>query len=143
MKKFLIVPALVAALAFPATASATSFDLAGNVNPSGTVSMTVKKRNGKYKVTNLAFVEIPITCHGTKYTSSPTSTSFVYKVNDKNKFGATLTNGSAFLKVHGKLSHHGKHAEGTVRNYGDGVLTNAGTQNNCDTGTLNWSADKI
>jgi hypothetical protein len=145
MKRLLIGIGVVAAIGLPATASASSTDLAGNINPSGTISMTVKKKNGHTKVVKLIWHNLPVSCNSGDYTASGDSTGFVFKVNKQNEFGATLTNQSqtATAKIAGKLKNHGTKATGTIRQQGQ-VLTDAnGTQAGCDSGKDDWSAEKV
>ena len=144
MKRLLIGIGVVAAMGFPATASASSTDLGGDIDPSGTISMTVKKGNHGTKVTNLEWHGLPVSCDAGDYTAGGQTGTFAFKVKN-GQFGAKLFNGAhdSSVKITGKLTNHGHKAHGTIRQQGH-VLTEAnGSQNNCDSGTKDWSAAKV
>ena len=144
MKKFvtsLAVGALGVALVLPASATASKRHLAGQVDPSGTVSMNVIKRNGKTKVVRWKAFGVPISCNEGNTTAGANTTGFIFKVHN-GRFGAVLANNAetATLTVHGKLKNHNRRAVGTMRIQGSSVLTDDGQRTNCDTGTRDWHA---
>lgn len=145
MKRLLIGIGVVAAIGLPATASASSTDLAGNIDPSGTITMTVKKGNNGTKVVKLIWHNLPVMCNSGNYTASGDTTGFAFKVNRQNEFGATLTNAghTATAKIEGKLKNHGTKATGTIRNQGQVLTDSNGSQAGCDSGKRDWSAQKV
>jgi hypothetical protein len=138
LKRVLVSVVAVAALAIPAQAVASSKKYVGGVNPSGDFSFTVKKKNGKKKVKNPTFIEVPTHCDQGNVT---TSGKLAFSVKLKHKeFTAVgqLPGGSVTVVGH----VNGNNASGTIQVLGASPIDGDGTGSGCDTGELSWSASR-
>jgi hypothetical protein len=147
MRTKLFAGALAVALVLPATAFASKVNLEGKVDTGGTISMASKHsaKTGKYKVINLVFSGVKIHCTAQNSTVGADTSGYVFKVAKDGTFGATLVPNSGAdnkLKISGKLTHHGTKAAGTLQLKGDGVATDDGQLDGCNTGKRDWSAKK-
>jgi hypothetical protein len=137
--------ALALALVIPATAFASKVNLTGTVDTGGVISMTVKHSSTthKYKVINLKFSGVKIHCTAQDSTVGADTTGFVFKVAKDGTFGATLVPTSGQdnkLKISGTLTHKGHKAAGVLQIKGDGVDTDDGRLDGCNTGKRDWKA---
>jgi hypothetical protein len=138
VKKFLIPLALAVALVVPAQAGAKTKHYVGAVSPSGSLSFNVvqKKHSKKKSVRGFSFSGIPVTCSdGAKTTHG--FVSFPVKLNKGNfNISASSSVSGASLEVHGNLS------AGTIHLSGDLPIDPSGTGSSCDSGVLNWTAQR-
>jgi hypothetical protein len=143
MKRTVIgcVIACVAMLA-PAVADASKKQYAGSIEPSGEISFTLRKQNGKLDVLKLAWTNLPVDCNGEPNTTSG-KLSFAVPVKD-HKFKARAVLGDpqspeARAVIKGELKGK-RHAEGTIEVNGSHLPTDDGGSGNCESGRLDWSA---
>jgi hypothetical protein len=123
---------------------------AGAGTTGGTIKFHTETLVGKHKIFGLQFLKIPVTCSDGAQPATDTSDGQVntlIKVKGK-KFHYTANASSQTLKstlvFDGKLTHGRSKAEGTIHIFGDLVPVNnsATISRPCDSGVLNWTADK-
>jgi len=140
----IIVPAVLAlalsvALAGPAAAKTKSY--AGEVAGGGTVGFELKKaRSGKKKVKGFTFRSVPIECAEGANTVNGKLT-FRMKVVQKQFTGTAESESGGRVRVEGTVLSGG--SNGTLRVFGSLALDDGTIGTDCDTGTLDWSADKL
>ena len=141
MKRYVLIAATIAALLVPATASAARVKYSGSVDtaPGSKVAFTIKKRDGKKKLVDPSFTDVPAEC-----TDSEGSYDALLSVQGngtervkRNKFSyqETYPFVSTFF-FDGKLKRGGE-AAGTLEFFGD---VQGGAY--CETGEVPWSARK-
>jgi hypothetical protein len=143
----IVVSLLAASFAF---ASKTGFS--GTIDPGGTLTFKLVKKNGKEKILDLNFLGLPVQCQtdGPQTTSGnvppPSQDGVAIPVKADGSFTTTLiagntSNPDAYLKFAGQLKHHDKKAVGTINVHGTQVTESGPTSpDNCTSGTQNWSA---
>jgi hypothetical protein len=146
---------VVAVLAVAAVAVAKSDPWAAKYKGTGATGGTIKFHTetlvGKHKIFGLQFLKIPVTCTDNSG-DPPTDTSdgqvnTLIKVKGKKfhyKANASSPSLKSTLVFDGKLTHGRSKAKGTIHIYGDLVPVNNSTtiSRPCDSGVLNWTADK-
>lgn len=142
MKRVLIGAGLVVALAFPATIIAGIRHYEGTVDEGGTTRFVTKVRHGEtIKVRQFVFKHVPMQCDDGPSTVDDVGTPPpAMRVNARHRFQGNFSSagGRKHLHIDGKLKHHGRKAEGTLRVRGDF----GGSATNCDTGRDHWSAKR-
>jgi hypothetical protein len=146
---------VVGVLAVAAVAIAKKDPWAGKYKGTGTTGGTIKFHTetlgSKHKIFGLKFLRIPVTC--TDNSGDPPTDSSDGQVNTLirikgKKFHYRANASSPSLKstlvFDGKLTHSRSKAEGTIHIYGDLVPVNNSTtiSRPCDSGVLDWTADK-
>jgi hypothetical protein len=137
-----LVTALTLALAGPASAASTRVYI-GDVAPSGTVGFELKPKkgkNGKKKVKDFTFLDVPIVCDEGDNEASGQIT-FKMKVKQKKFEGEAAADAGGELQVAGTVRKRG--SEGNLRVSGSAPLDDGTTGTNCDTGKLSWNADRV
>jgi hypothetical protein len=145
---------IVAVLAVAAVAIAKKDPWAGKYKGAGATGGTIKFHTetlvSKHKIYGLKFLKIPVNCSDGAEPATDTSDGQVntlIKLKGKT-FHYTASASSPSLKstlvFDGKLTHGRSKAEGTIRVYGDLVPVNNSTtiSRPCDSGVLDWTADK-
>ncbi len=144
MKRMIICAGLALALAFAATAFASTAQFSGTVKEGGTVTFASTLKHGKTKAVKLplAFGAVPITCNqpiGDTHLNY-TLTGKALKV-ENNKFSYSGSHSGRSVKITGEFKEKGRKATGTFREHGS--FTDLNPQaTSCDTGTLHWKAKK-
>jgi opacity protein-like surface antigen len=140
LRKLLITAVLAVALVLPAQAAAKTKHYVGAVSPSGSISFNVvKKKKGKKtkpQVKGFSFAGIPVNCEDGAHTTHG-FVSFPVKLRGGNfNIVASSSVTGATLEVHGNL------AAGTIHVAGNVPIDPSGTGSNCDSGVLNWTAQR-
>ena len=144
MRKVLVCLVCIGALALvPATASANTYKLKGEITgvSSSGVTVKVKKTKGRIgRIESLKFQRVPVTCDGgSSGAISATFPQFPVRGKDftrKTKIqGVGINDG--FVKVNGKFRRHGKAVKGFVRF----AFKSTGGQG-CGTDSVRWKASK-
>jgi hypothetical protein len=137
---------IVACLAMlvPTVADASKRDYAGKIDPSGTVSFTLRKKDGQRDILQFAWQELPVKCNGKPYTTTG-RLDFAIEVRDR-KFKARGVLGDhdkpkARAVVKGKLKGK-RRAVGTIEVDGSRLPTNDNENRNCESGLLDWKASR-
>jgi hypothetical protein len=147
VRKFLVPVVLAVALVLPTEAAAktTTTHYTGAVSPSGTIGFnfvkTVKKKKGHKKkkrlsVNSFQFSGVPVTCSDGAHTAHGIVTFAVPLVGGSFTIQASSTVTGAKLVVQGNL------AAGTIQVSGNTAIEPSGTASNCDSGVLNWTAQR-
>jgi hypothetical protein len=134
MKRLLVCCGLVAMLAFPAASSASKHHFEGTVAGGGTVHFDLVKKNGKRKVTNFNWDDIPMTCDQGNTTDG--GIMFTMKVKDGHFQGKGFDQ-QATAKVSGDFTHHYTKEAGTIRVFGNFPTPGL---TGCDTGVTDHTA---
>jgi hypothetical protein len=132
MKRLLVCCGLVSMLAFPAASCASKHHFEGTVAGGGTVHFDLVKKNGKRKVTNFNWDDIPMTCDQGDTTDS--GIMFTMRVKE-GRFHGTGVAGGATARVAGDFSHHYTREAGTIR-----VSGSFPGLTGCDTGVTDHTA---
>jgi hypothetical protein len=155
VKRFLI-SSIVAGLALAgplfASAATSTRSFSGTIDPSGTVSFKLKKHNGTRTIPGASpskgftFGSMPVDCDGGPDTTGGVVT-FTIPVKDTGKFtikavAGNPQNPSSALLVKGDFNNKYTKASGTIRVHGSNVLISGNNHDACDSGTLDWSAQK-
>jgi hypothetical protein len=141
LRKLLIAAVLAVAIAVPAQAAAKTKHYVGAVSPSGTIGFNVvkKKKKGKKtkpQVKGFNFAGIPVNCADGPHTTHG-FVSFPVKLRGGNfNIVASSSVTGATLDVHGNL------AAGTIQVTGNVPIVPSGTGTTCDSGLLNWTAQR-
>jgi hypothetical protein len=138
LKKFLIPLALGVALMVPAQAGAKTKHYVGAVSPAGSISFNVvqKKHSKKKSVIGFSFSGVPVTCaEGAK--TAYGFISFPVKLSGGD-FNISVSSSStgATLGVPDSLF------TGTIHLSGYLPIDPSGTGTDCDSGVLNWTAQR-
>ena len=137
--------AVCLALVTPTIADASKKEYDGKIDPSGTVSFTLRKQDGKLDVLKFAWDALPVDCNGTPHTTDG-KLSYAIPVKD-NKFKARAVLGEdpdapdARAVIKGKLKGK-RNAEGTIEVDGRKLPTEDGKTHNCESGLLDWKASR-
>ena len=132
------------AMLVPAVADASKRDYAGKIDPSGTVSFTLRKKDGQRDVLRFAWQELPVNCNGKPRTTYG-KLDFKIEVEDR-RFKARGVLGDpdkpdARAVVKGELKGR-RRAVGTIEVDGSELPTNDGETRNCESGVLDWKASR-
>ena len=132
------------AMLVPTVADASKRDYAGKIDPSGTVSFTLRKKDGQRDVLRFAWDQLPVQCNSKPY-STDGKLSFAIEVKDR-KFKARAVLGDpdkpdARAVIKGKLKGK-RRAVGTIEVDGSKLPTNDGETRNCESGLLDWKASR-
>ena len=136
--------AVCLALVVPTVADASKKEYSGKIDPSGTVSFTLRKQDEKRDVLKFAWADLPVDCMGDPDTTDG-KLSFAIPVKDK-KFKARAVLGDpdapdARAVVKGKLKGK-RRAVGTIEVDGRKLPTSDGGSRNCESGLLDWKASR-
>jgi hypothetical protein len=136
-----MVGGLVLTLAFAAAALGATKHYKGPVTQGGQVKFTLQSKHGKRKVKNFLFSGVTLTCEG-RDPFAITNNGFpvpAMRVRHRHFHGAfSQLGGTGDIK--GDFNHHYRKATGTLRVHAQHIQ---GTPlHNCDTGTVNWTAEK-
>jgi hypothetical protein len=149
MRRLTVVTVICAVgLVAPATVGAATRSYSGTFESSGTVGFDVRKKDGKRKVINFSFSNLPLECDGGPNSTSGSVPNFRIKVSKRGNFDADLVStdpdAEAELNIDGKLKSGGN-AEGTVRVHGEDVIVNnpQGDRQPCDSGKTDWTASVV
>ena len=142
MKRTLICAVVIVALALSAVAVAGIRHYHGSVKGGGTLRFVTKVRHGEtIKVRRFVFNHVPMECDDGASTVGDVGTPPPpMRVNARHRFHGNFSSagGRKHLHIDGKLKHHGRKAEGTLRVRGDF----GGSSTNCDTGMDHWRAKR-
>ena len=144
MKKTITAVIATCAVALaPAVADAAKTKFSGAIQPSGTLSFTVKdkKSTGDLTVVKLAWKDLPVTCKGEAQTTDG-GLSFTVPVKGSGFKARALLgdtkNPDARAVIIGKFK--GEVVSGTIDVSGTKLPTNDGNEANCASGKLDWKA---
>jgi hypothetical protein len=148
MRKLLALAGVTAvALVAPATVGAATKVYEGTVTPGGTVKFKLKTTENGKKVAGFRFSGVPAVCTSGAETVSGRITFADRVENNRFQFRAVAgnpQNPQAAAIVKGEISRNS--AEGTIRVHGRKVLVDPpanGQRSECETGTLDWTAEKV
>lgn len=141
MRKLILAIALLGALIVPSSALAITGYYSGAIPTGGSVRLTLKIKNNKAKVTRFDVRNLPLDCHGVRYTESiGFSTASTARVRH-HRFGFVGHTGTGgTLNVHGILKRNAKQFNGTLRAHGRLRTNQGGYQSSCDSFTRSWKA---
>lgn len=143
MRRLLILAVVALSLSLAATAAAGKSKYAGDIDPSGEIAFTLKKKNSKVAVLKLRWSALPVNCGGTADTTSGGLSFAVPVVKKAFKARAVLGKPSkpeAKARIDGKLA--GKKASGKITLEGSKLPLDSGGSGDCRSGKLDWSAAK-
>jgi hypothetical protein len=144
LKRILIVGGLVATLAFAGVAAGAVKHYRGPIQQGGHVTFQTKVKHHKTKsVKRFYFFDVTMTCdEQTFQISNRTPLNFPVppmKVRHR-EFHGTFSQLGGTGRVTGQFTHHFKHASGTLRVHAKHIQDTP--LHNCDTGTVDWTAEK-
>jgi hypothetical protein len=144
LKRILIVGGLVATLAFAAMAMGAVKHYRGPIQQGGHVTFQTKVKHHKTKrVKNFYFFDLKLTCDEAAFLISnkrPLNFPVPPMRVRHREFHGTFSQLGGTGRVTGKFTNHYKDAAGTLRVHAKHIQ-NTGFHN-CDTGTVNWTAEK-
>jgi hypothetical protein len=140
MKKAVTIGALAALLiAATALAATTTYRGAIKGDQKSSVTLQVKRSDGKRQMRSFVAKDFLISCRSTDARLESATISGRVRVDQRGEFRVTGSNGGQELKVTGKLTGR-KHAKGTVRYSGPTIVD--GQRQSCDSGKLDWLASR-
>jgi hypothetical protein len=151
MKRVLLAAGMVVALAFAAVAVGAVKHYAGPIQQGGSVTFDAKVKHHRAKrVRSFYFFKLKLTCE-----MAPPGASNTIKISNKSPLNFPIPpmavrhrkfHGSFYKpefktrgEVDGKFTDHYRNAAGTLRVHGRPLGAAYGK---CDSGTVNWSAEK-
>jgi hypothetical protein len=144
--------ALAIACAIPAIAGGSTSSYHGRFDPSGTLKFKrAKKKHTPPAAAGFSFTKFPLASCDNGANTETSSLNFSVlvkhrKFHAKGVIGDDPTHPDSELILKGKFSRNHHKAHGTMRIFGSKVpvddQTN-GSTDNCDSGTLDWTAHRI
>jgi hypothetical protein len=144
MKRTLVVVGLVATLAFATVALGAIKHYRGPIQQGGHVTFQTKVRHHKTKrVKKFYFFKVELTCDEATFPISnrrPLDFPVPPMRVRHREFHGTFSQLGGTGHVEGQFRDHYRHATGTLRVHAEHITD---TQlHNCDTGTVDWTAEK-